>query len=145
MSKIKTISKVLRLKDNKKKELELEIKKARDTADSEQAKLLSLEKEYRDAVNLFNRKHSEGSINANDISSFYGYFLRINGMIDVQEKKFSQRLRELASLQDTLVAAYKDKKLFEILKEKALKKEVRDKIISEQKESDFLSVSKRLR
>ena len=142
MSKTKTISKILRLKDNRKKELEIDVKEASESVDAELSKLLTLEKEYLEALGWFNKKYTEGSLDTNDINSFHNYFLRINSKINAQKKNHLQKQEELASLRNTLVDAYKDKKMFEILNCRAAKKESRNKITSEKKESDFLSVSR---
>ncbi len=145
MGKSDTTLKILRLKDNRKKEVELAVKKAVDSNDAEISKFLALEKEYIDTLRLFNKRHAEGFLDTNDINSFHNYFLSINNKISAQKKIYLQKQGELAFLRNTLVDAHKDKKMFEILNEKSVRKEVRDRIISEQKEADFLSVSKRLR
>ncbi len=145
MRKSKTISKILRLKDNKKKELELEVKQASDRLDAEKAKLLTLEKEYKDALRSFDNKNAEDSLNAHDVGSFYSYFLNMAHMISIQKENHLQWQKELKSVENMLVDAHKDKKMFEILNGKAVKKENRDRTISEQKEVDFLSLSKKLR
>ncbi len=145
MTNTNTTLKILRLKDNRKKEIELAVKKAVDSNDAEISTLLALEKEYIDTLRLFNKRYAEGSLDTNDINSFHNYFLRINNKISVRKKIYLQKQGELASLRNTLVDAHKDKKMFEILNEKSVRKGVRDKIISEQKEADFLSLSKRLR
>ncbi len=145
MRKSKTITKILRLKDNKKKELELEVKKAADRVDAEKARLVMLEKEYRDTLRLLDNKNTEDSLSAHDIISFYNYFLNMTNMISTQKENHLQWQKELASVQDLLVDAHKDKKMFEVLNGKAVKKENRDRTISEQKEVDFLSLSKKLR
>lgn len=145
MDNTKTLSKMVRLKENKKKEVELELKKVMEEVEAERAKLSALEKEYDEAVNLFNSRQEEGSLNALDMNSFYDYFLHINRQIDLQKQNYSRKLRELASLRDMLVNTHKEKRLFEILNGKAIKRQIREKRISEQKESDFLSLSKKMR
>jgi flagellar export protein FliJ len=143
--KKRTLSKILKLKDNRKKELELEVKKASDRADEEKTKLHALEKDYADTVELFNEKNSGGPINVNKITSCYDYFSRINGKISEQKKIHDQHQRELESLKNNLIDAHKDKKAFEILNDKAVKKDLREKMSSEQKESDFIAISRRLK
>jgi flagellar export protein FliJ len=145
MRKNATISKILKLKDNRKKELELEVKKASDRLDKEESKLRALEKEYKDILKFFNEKHAEGSLDAGNLISCYEFFSRINGKIKEQKRIHAQRKNELQALKNTLVNAHKDKKAFEILNEKALKREHRKRMLSEQKEFDFLAISRRIK
>ena len=143
--KKRTLSKILKLKDNRKKELELEVKKASDRADAEKAKLRALEKDYADTVEFFNEKNSRGPVDVNKINACHDHFSRINGKISEQKKIHDQHQRELESLKNNLVDAHKDKKAFEILNDKAVKKDRREKVILEQKESDFIAISRRIK
>lgn len=143
--KKKTISKILKLKENRKRELELEVKEATDRVDEEKLKLQALEKDYMDTLKLFHDKHTDGSLNVNHITSYYDFFSRISGKIDEQKKIHAQHEDQLASLKNTLVNAHRDKKVFEILNENAKKKDHREKAASEQKESDFLALSRKVR
>lgn len=145
MRKNRTISKLLKLKDNKKKEIELEVKKASDNVDKEKSKLNDLEKDFTDTLEFFNEKNCEGSVDVNNINSYHDYFARINGRINEQKKIHDQRKSELKSLKSNLVDAHKDKKMFEILNDKAIKKDLREKLKSEQKEADFFAISRRLK
>ncbi len=143
MRKRGTISKILKLKDNKKKELELEVKKASDKADEEKHRLQSLEKDCADTMNYFYENHSEGSLDINNINSYYDFFSRINGRIGEQKKIHNKRQSELKLLKNHLVEAHQDKRAFEILNERAIKEDLREKASSEQKDSDFLAISRR--
>lgn len=145
MRKTETIAKILKLKDNKKKEVELEVKEAADRVDDEKLKLMAIEKDYNDSLSFFNEKNAEGALTVNNIASYYDFFARINSRIDEQKKIHNQRKNELNSLKNTLVNAHRDKKMFEILSEKAIKEDNREKAISEQKEADFFMIARRLR
>lgn len=145
MRKTKTISKILKLKDSKKKEIELEVKKAADRVDLEKEKLHALEKDYNDTLKCFREKNAEGSLNAEKVSSYYDFFSRINDRIKEQKKVHLMRKNELMILKNTLVNAHKDKRMFEILNEKEVKKDMRDKAVSEQKEADFFTLARKLR
>lgn len=145
MHKNKTISKILKLKSSKKMELELEVKKASDRVDEERSKLHGLEKDYTETLEVFTNKSSEGSMNASNINSYYDFFSRINGRINEQKIIHDQRQSELKSVKHNLVEAHKDKKAFEILNDKAIKKDIRGKMSLEQKESDFFAITRRLK
>ncbi|MEW6601434.1 MAG: flagellar export protein FliJ [Nitrospirota bacterium] len=145
MRKNRTISKLLKLKDNRKKEIEIEVKKAADRVDEEKSKLKSLEKDFTDTLESFSEESIEGSMDVNNINSYYDFFSRINGKINEQKKVHDHHSNELKSLKNNLVEAHKDKKVFEILNQKAVRKEMKEKLSSEQKESDFFAISRRIK
>ena len=145
MRKNKTITKILKLKENKKKEIELEVKRASDREEDEKTKLKDLEKDYMDTLKYFNEKHEEGLLDISNLISYYDFFSRINGKIDEQKKIHTECLNELACLKDTLVNAHKEKRMFEIINNKAVKREHKENLNSEQKENDFIALSRRLR
>jgi len=145
MRKNKTITKILKLKENRKKEIELEVKRASDREEEEKTKLKVLENKYVDTLKYFSEKHEEGSLDINNLISYYDFFSRINGKIDEQKKVHTESLNELACLKDTLVNAHKEKRMFEIINNKAVKREHKEDLNSEQKENDFIALSRRLR
>ncbi|MDH4027492.1 MAG: flagellar export protein FliJ [Nitrospirota bacterium] len=145
MSKKETITKILKLKDSRKKELEIEVKKAADRAETERVKLLALEKDYNDTLNVFNEKNIDGSLDASNLSSYYDFLSRIDNKIREQKVVYTKKQDELSAVKRLLVNAHKDKKVFEIMKEKAVRKEAKARFESEQKEADFFSISRKSR
>jgi len=143
--KKKTISKILKLKDSKKKELELEVKIAADRVDEAESEIKTLQNDYEDKVKYFNESNEKGSIDINNINSYYDFFSRINGMIDKQKEVHVERQGELKSLKDSLINAHKDKRVFEILNERAIKADQKEKLLNEQKEIDFIAISRRIK
>lgn len=142
MRKIKTLSKILKLKEERKKELELEVKKMTEMVDAEHSKLHALKKEYSDTLDLFNKKNSETYISAYEIGSLYNYLSYVTNLIKEQKKTCLQKLDELTSLKNILIDAHKDKKVFEKLTDRVVKKVLKDKISLEQKETDFLAITR---
>jgi flagellar export protein FliJ len=145
MHKNKTIAKILKLKENRKKEIELEVKKASDREEQEKTKLKALERNYMDTFKYFSEKHEEGSCDINNLISYYDFFSRINGKIDEQKKVHTRCQDELSCLMNTLVNAHKEKRMFEIINDKAVKKEHKENLDHEQKENDFIALSRRSR
>jgi flagellar export protein FliJ len=143
--KKKTISKILKLKESRKKELELEVKKAADRVDEVESEIKTLQNDYEDKVRYFNESNEKGSLDVHNINSYYDFFSRINGRIDEQRKVHEERQTELKSLKDSLVNAHKDKRVFEILNEKARKADQREKSVIEQKETDSIAISRRIK
>ncbi len=140
-----TILKIIKLKDSRKKELELEVKKAADRVDEVESEINALQNDYEDKVKYFNENNEKGSIDINNINSYYDFFSRINGRIDEQKEVHARRQVELTSLKDSLIDAHKDKRVFEILNEKATKADQREKSLAEQKETDFIAISRRMK
>lgn len=145
MHKINTISKILKLKDSRKQEIEIEVKKAAERLDEEKSKLINLEKDYQEKLNCFNEKNAGGCLDVEKVNSYYDYFSRVDSRIRVQREIHNKRKNELKATKDLLINAHKDKKMFEILKEKAVKKDRKEKEISAQKEADFFSLARKLK
>jgi flagellar export protein FliJ len=145
MRKINTISKILKLKDGKKQEIELEVKEAADRVEEEKSKLKSLERDYREKFKAFSEKNSEGNLDINKINSFYDYFASIDEKIKEQKEVHMKCKQELRDLQNILVHAHQDKKMFEILKEKAVKEQRKEQALSEQKEAEYFVLTRKLR
>lgn len=145
MRKNKTINKILKLKDSKKKEIELEVKRAADKEEEEKNKLQALEKNYSDMLAYFNEKHDKGALDVNSLMSCHDFFSRINGKIKEQKNIHTQCAHELACLKNNLVNAHKEKRMFEILNDKAVRREKKEELSVEQKENDFIALSRRLR
>jgi len=141
----KTISKILKLKDSRKKELELEVKMAADKVDEEESKLNTLQDNYEETLRYFNEKNDSGSLDIHNINSYYDFFSRINGKIDAQKKVHDRCQTELSSLKNSLVNAHKEKKMYELLTDKAIKDDKRENALSEQKDADFTAISRRIK
>lgn len=145
MRKNRTVAKILKLKENRKKEIELEVKMAADREEEEKTRLKVLEKDYVDTLEYFSEKQGEGSVDINKLISYYDFFSRINGKIDEQKKIHTESLDELACLKDSLVHAHQEKRMFEIINDKAVKTEHKENLKLEQKENDFIALSRRVK
>ena len=145
MRKNRTVAKILKLKENRKKEIELEVKMAADREEEEKTRLKALEKDYVDTLEYFSEKQGEGSVDINKLISYYDFFSRINGKIDEQKKIHTECMDELACLKDSLVHAHQEKRMFEIINDKAVKTEHKENLKSEQKENDFIALSRRVK
>ncbi len=143
MGNKKTLQKILKLKDNRKKEIEIEVKKAADKADEEKAKLSVLEQDYQNTFRYFSDNHEDGSMDIGNLIAYQDFFSRINGKINEQQEVHTECRKDLECLKDSLVHAHKEKKVFELMKDKAVRKENKEKSEKEQKENDFFALSRR--
>lgn len=142
MRRKNTIIKILKLKENKKREMEIEVKKAYDRVDEEDVRLLSLENNYKETLGSFN---GTASMEVREANSFYSFFSRLNESIEKQKDACSERMNELEQVKDGLINAHKEEKIIEIMKDKVVKEEKKEREKSEQKEADFITVSRKLR
>ena len=76
---------------------------------------------------------------------FSAYFMKLNEEMNARKREIIRRLSELHERQEALIAAYKDKKLVEILKDRIVKEDTTHKEKAAQKEQDFLHLAKRQR
>jgi flagellar export protein FliJ len=143
--KNKTLSKLIKLKENRKIQIELEVKKAADSVEEEQNKLNELEGNYENSVGNFAERQADSVLNAGNMSVYYDFFSRINRRIKDQEKECSRSQDNLEKSKDRLVDAHKEKKAVEMLNDKQIKKELRERSVSEQKETDYFSLIRRIK
>jgi flagellar export protein FliJ len=145
MSKLRTVARVLDLKDWKKEEIENEVKHLRAQIDKLEAQLDSVEKTFIDTINEFEEKQRSCEMDVHRLGLFSSYFMGLSEEMDARKKEIMRRLSEVHERQDALIAAYKDKKLVEILKDRIVKEDTMHKEKAAQKEQDFLHLAKRQR
>ncbi len=145
MNKLKTVTRVLEIKDHKKEEIENEVKQLRGQIRELETRLGSLEKKFSETAAEFEEKQKSSDLDVHKLELFYNYFMKLHEDMNAQKKEIVQRLSELNDRQTALIEAYKEKKLFEILKDRIVKEDTVDKDRAEQKEQDFLHLAKRQR
>lgn len=143
MAKKETISKILVLKNHKKLECEIETKKALDAVDNEEKKLTSLKKRYDENKRLFNEQHEDGTMDVERLRSFYELFSDVDSRIGEQKQEVLKKNMELQASEEKLIAAHQEEKVFEKMKEKVEKKQEKQRAELEQKENDFIAISRK--
>jgi flagellar export protein FliJ len=142
--KQKTVSKVLELKGFTREQLEAEVKKALQAFHHEQEKLEHLEQELKTHSKDFCSKQDQGCMNAREMDIYYTYGEHLHRQIEVQQKCALVRQTQLEEIQQSMVAAYQDERLMEILHEKIVVQEARAAGQGEQKEADFRFLVRRM-
>lgn len=145
MSKIRTVSRVLDIKGHKKEEIENEVRQLRSQIKQLEAQLDCLEKRFSETSLEFEEKQKGSAMDIHRLELFYNYFMQLNEDMNAQKEEIIRRLSELNGRQEALIEAYKEKKLFEILRDRIVKEAIADKDKAEQKEQDFLHLAKRQR
>ena len=145
MSKLGTVSRVLELKDRKKEEIENEVKRLRAKINQLETQLDSLEKKFNETINEFEERQRSRDMDVHKLELFSAYFMQLDQEMNGRKKEIIRRISELRERQDALIAAYKDKKLVEILKNSMVKEAATHKEKATQKEQDFLHLARRQR
>jgi len=143
--KRKTIDKIIKLKDNRKRELEIEVKKATERLENVKTELERLERDYIESVRFFEQRTIEGGLDAGAVHVYHEYFRSLAHKIQRQKDLHEKKKRELEMLRESLVSAHKEKKIFEIMNERILNGEIKERTSKEQKETDFMSLVRRTR
>jgi len=143
VNSIRTVSKVIEIKERNKEDLEAEVKKVLELIRMEEELLGLLENTYRDAVEMYEQRQRDPSIRAQELELFSMYFSQLCERIDSQTTAVSKRLAELEEVRGALIETYKDKRLLEILRGKMVKEDVKQRDALAQKEMDFQFLAKR--
>ncbi len=136
----KRLSRIIGLKEIQKEQIELEVKKEREELEAENQKLNSLIISLQDCMSKFNLDN--GLKNVHEMELFHDYFYRLNRQIKDQHKATEKKAEELEEKENMMIEAYKEKKLLEILYKKVYVEEIKDILVREQRESDFIFLSK---
>jgi len=145
MVKLKTVSRLLEIKDRRKEELAREIRKLKDLIDHERSGLHRLEKSFMVTIEKLRERQKGQLTNAGEMGLLYDYMDKLVKKMKEKKTIINKRLQELEDQQHVLSEVYKEKKLFELWKGKMVKEMAREKSLSEQKEMDDLSLSKWIR
>jgi len=137
MTRQKTVSKILEVKEYTKEQIESEVKKARGRFNLEQEKLETLEREYKTTSADFTRKQLSGTMRVQEVDLFTTYLKHVGRQIDHQKSIVKLRIAELDEKQKAMIEAYKEQRLFEILHDKIVHGQIKEAALGEQKEMDY--------
>lgn len=137
------LSKIVEYKSFRKDILEMEMKKAQDALESAQEDLYILEDALRKGADEFRKKSFEDNLSPSELELFHHYFQHCKRQIDRQEKVVLERINDLESKREIMLEAYREKRIFEILHDRALIEEIREADKTEQKEIDFLYLTRK--
>ncbi len=143
MTKDKTVSKIIEIKEFTKEQMEAAVKKARERLDAEQAVLDALNHEYRCLSEDLARRQLRGTIPVNEVELYDTYLKHLGKKIEHQKKTVASRAAEADEAQKAMIEAYKEQRLFEILHEKIRQVHVKEADQLEQKEADFSFLSRK--
>ncbi|MGC2061482.1 MAG: flagellar FliJ family protein [Thermodesulfovibrionales bacterium] len=143
MSRLNTVSKVLKIKNYRKEELETEVRKVHELIRVEKELLAAIEKVFAETVEKYEKRQQVSAVAAHEFELFTNYFSQLYDNMEQQKRLLMQRIGELKEIQQALVEAHRDEKLLEKLQEKIVKEQVKEQDRLAQKESDYLFLSRR--
>lgn len=145
MNKNSKVSKILEIKDNKKQELKIELKKQKDLVDEERSKLSYFKKSFLEIKEMLSEKQNGNITNVYEMELYYDYTKELDKKISAQKEKISKMVTDLDLKQVALFNLYKEIQLMKIYKEKNVRNSKKEKTLSLQKDMDYLCVSKWLK
>lgn len=144
MNRLGTIGKVLQLKENREEEIECEVRALRNAVGADQTRLGILENSYMDTLEVFNRKQGEGRLAPHEMGIYYSYIFHLNKEMEAKKAEIARALSELDARQGALVAAHKETRVVESLKDRRSREYEKEDARRERKEMDFISSTRRI-
>ncbi len=138
----KTVDKLLELKKIRKEELEVRLKEVYDLLESDKEYLKTLEELFKEHKKRYEDGIRKNILNIGEIDLYNKYFSHISKSIKEQKKVISERTKEVKIIRENLVEAYKDEKVLEKLLDKIIEEKKKIENHREQKEIDFLFLSR---
>jgi len=144
MDRLRTIGKVLQLKENREEEIGCEVRALRNAVGADQARLDILEDTYRDTLEIFNRRQREEGLAPHEMGIYYSYFFHLDKAVEAKKAEIDRALSELDARQGELVAAHMETRVVESLKDRRSREYVKEDAQRERKEMDFISSTRRV-
>lgn len=139
---IETIAKVLELKERRREEIAVEVKRIEDRIFFFEAELSELERSYLETFSAFDRMGRGGAVAAHAVGLYYGYMLQLLREIEGKKNMIARCLDELRARRGDLVEALKETRVLETLRERRLQERDREEKERERKETEFFALSR---
>ena len=139
MNRLGTIGKVLQLKERREEEIGLEVRGLRDAISAQETHLATLEGEYRDTLETFERRQREGSLPPHEMGVFYSYLYHLSREMEAKRAEIARTLSALDAKHGALVEAHRETRVVESLRDRRSREYAREESHQERKEMDFLS------
>lgn len=137
------LSRILEWKGVVKEQMSTEMRQARERLQVEMTKLDGMKVKLADNIETMDDIHSRGNLDTGKLELLSNYIIYLDKRIKEQEKKIAEILREIELKQNALKNAYREERVFEILRNRIANEELRERRALEQKEMDFNSVTRK--
>jgi predicted HicB family RNase H-like nuclease len=145
-SRLKTVSKIARIIDLQKEILEFQIQKIAQRIRFEQDRLAGLKKDFQNTIDRFGERADRQQIQSSkELGLLFGAASQQVKQIEEKKGGIAKTKKELAIQQALWDKAHKKKKAVEVLENKLAFQEKREEGVLEQKNMDYLSLSRRAR
>lgn len=143
MSRLKSISRVIDLKDRMKEEKEMEVHAARNRMEEEKARLEALQADLERAVRDIRRLHRKATLHAFELEFLHDYCDHLDRQIGLQKEALARSARALNEKTEELVEAHRENRVMETFRDRLLSRKLRQEGREEQKRTDETFVSRR--
>ncbi|HEC97819.1 MAG TPA: flagellar export protein FliJ [Nitrospirae bacterium] len=133
-----SLNNLLKLKEWRKEEIEMEINRLQGIINQEEARLKAMETELSGNLETFKNHQVQDIIDPGSLKTFHSYFSQMNIRMGYQREAIIKKIAELEETQKLLIEAYKEKMLVENLRGKLCLNETKANNRKEQKELDFI-------
>ncbi len=133
-----SLNNILKLKEWRKEEIEMEINRLQGIINQEETRLKTMETEVSGNLETFKNHQIQDIINPGSLKTFYSYFSQMNIRLGHQREAIIKKIAELEETRKLLIEAYKEKMLVENLRGKLCLNETKANNRKEQKEFDFI-------
>ena len=139
----KNISRIVELKTMVKEQMSVEMMHAKEKLAWETAKLDGLKLELAGNMEAMDQMQSLEAVDTDKLELLGNYMIYLDKRMKEQEKKIAGIQKEVDAKQSELRNAYREERVFEILRSKMSMEEQRERQALEQKEMDFNTIKTR--
>ncbi|MDA8085358.1 MAG: flagellar export protein FliJ [Nitrospiraceae bacterium] len=139
----KKLSRIIEWKGVVKEQMSLEMRQTRERLQVEMNKLDGMKVKLAENIETMDEIYSRGTLDTGRLELLSNYVIYLDKRIKEQEKKISDILAEVELKQSALRDAYREERVFEILRDRIAGEELREKQSLEQKELDFNTITRK--
>ncbi|MDA8172577.1 MAG: flagellar FliJ family protein [Nitrospiraceae bacterium] len=139
----KKLSRIIEWKGVVKEQMSMEMRKTRERLQVELNKLDGMKVKLAENMETMDSIYSRGDVDTERLELLSNYVIYLDKRIKEQETRISEILNEVEIKQSSLRNAYREERVFEILRNRIADEELRERQSIEQKELDFNTVTRK--
>ncbi len=139
----KKLSRIIEWKGLVKEQMSMEMRKTRERLQVELNKLDGMKVKLAENMETMDSIYSRGDVDTERLELLSNYVIYLDKRIKEQETRISEILNEVEIKQSSLRNAYREERVFEILRNRIADEELRERQSIEQKELDFNTVTRK--
>ena len=139
----KNLSRIIELKVLVKEQASAEMLKTREKLVQETSRLEEMRLKLAENMETMDHIQSLESVDAGKLELLSNYMIYLDKRMKEQEKKIEEIQKEVDLKQSELRKAYREERVFEILRSRIAGEELKERQAAEQKETDFSAITAR--